>query len=42
MFEMIQNFIMFASVSVSITLMVLSIGADWAEENYEEECGVEF
>jgi hypothetical protein len=42
MIEMIQSFIMFASVSVSVTLLVLNIGESWAEENYEEECGVEF
>lgn len=41
MFEMIQNFIMFASASVSVTLLVLNIGVNWAEDNYEE-CGVEF
>lgn len=41
MFEMIREFIMFTCISGSITLMVVSIGKDWAEDNYEE-CGVEF
>jgi hypothetical protein len=42
MFEMIQNFIMFASASVSVTLLVLNIGVNWAADEAYEECGVEF